>query len=695
MQTRPRMPIDDFEILIDQENLLGQGTFAKVYRAINTKTQKTVAVKIIDKKLWAQNEKLKEYFIFELNTMKKIKSWEEPFFVKIIHHFSDSDFEFVFMDYCDRSLYSISQKENLSTTKILEVIFQVGIGIKKMHSEKIIHRDLKLQNILISGETCKIIDFGLSTGKMNPGSFLGTMYYVAPEIISNSGTYDNKVDVWAINTMLYRLLAREFYFNGKNAIELRENIMRQPFIVKHRFSGKWNEELKDLLAKGFIKQFWKRPNINEYLAHPVFDDLRQKYQKFFSPIQNPDQKNRKLTNLNNFNKISNSKTSPKNSFKSKKRNSNQNPTGIKAPKMDLGKTFKASKNQNFEYSEDSYQTKISEPNNDTILHLPSRIQRETKELIDWTSDFVVLSESDEISENKKSKQEKISEKEEIQNEIQKKPKNENILCQSCTNNKNKIEILDQEDFVYNKTQVSFKNSKNREKKGDSNFNSVSQTHKNSKSDEKNKIKKAETANRIIRKINNQDPKNEIKNSEKTEITINFEKMPTIIQKIENYNKLSDHLKNSHFGISLLTKKEKCQRLISLQNFLKKFTSNSLITAEKTNSNFFYRKSSLEARQEFAKTEEYVKFAEQVDRQTEKNLKDYIKGIKKIRREKNNRWVMCGLKLVDFDLDNNTNQIFRNKIEKTNFGSKNQKILDIYEKIKKFEIELLSPIENWI
>ena len=273
--------VDNFEIMIDRENLLGQGSFAKVFKAKDLSDGSTVAVKIMDKRLWNKTPQLHGYFRFELETMQKIRLWDEPFFIKLIKHVSDEDFEYIFMEYCERDLLEESLSREIEVSEVLEMIFQVGLGVKKMHSENIIHRDLKLQNILVKGSTCKIIDFGLSTGKISPSTLLGTMYYVAPEIIQGNRRYDNRVDIWALNTLLYKLLTKEFYFTGNDAFKLRTNIMEQTFQVGFPFNKTWSADLIDLLKRGFTKDFEQRPTIEEYLSFPVFGDLKEKYGHYF------------------------------------------------------------------------------------------------------------------------------------------------------------------------------------------------------------------------------------------------------------------------------------------------------------------------------------------------------------------------------------------------------------------------------
>jgi len=98
------------------------------------------------------------------------------------------------------------------------VIFNVIIGTSHMHSINIIHRDLKLENILIHKQNSKIdkvkiIDLGLGTKIFGETSgFFGTPNYMPPEVFQKS-TYDYKFDVFSIGVILFTILASEFPFN--------------------------------------------------------------------------------------------------------------------------------------------------------------------------------------------------------------------------------------------------------------------------------------------------------------------------------------------------------------------------------------------------------------------------------------------------------------------------------------------------
>lgn len=109
------------------------------------------------------------------------------------------------------------------------------------------------------------------------------MTYKAPEMIKSSKTqsYSNKVDIWALNTILFHLLTGTFYFVDQNN-SLIYNILNKEFDVS---SYGFKPELAELLTKGYMKHPNQRPNIDEYLKSPVFNQCHLKYKKYWKPSQ--------------------------------------------------------------------------------------------------------------------------------------------------------------------------------------------------------------------------------------------------------------------------------------------------------------------------------------------------------------------------------------------------------------------------
>jgi serine/threonine protein kinase len=131
------------------------------------------------------------------------------------------------MEYCDMgNLYSIQSKLSnkvFSVEEALNIFNQTLRGVELIHRKKIVHRDLKLENIFVrksekNSWTCKIGDFGLARFlEMEANSNCGTQNYMAPEILE-SVPYGQEVDIWSLGVLLFYLIFGEFPFKGTLAL---------------------------------------------------------------------------------------------------------------------------------------------------------------------------------------------------------------------------------------------------------------------------------------------------------------------------------------------------------------------------------------------------------------------------------------------------------------------------------------------
>ena len=115
-------------------------------------------------------------------------------------------------------------KHTLSEGEVVNWVYQILYALNFLHHEKVMHRDLKLENVMMDfsdvkredGELiCKITDFGFAK-KINmdePAEIIGTPLYMAPEVIEGK-KYDNRVDIWALGVITAELLLGHLPFNG-------------------------------------------------------------------------------------------------------------------------------------------------------------------------------------------------------------------------------------------------------------------------------------------------------------------------------------------------------------------------------------------------------------------------------------------------------------------------------------------------
>lgn len=166
--------------------MLGTGGFAKCYEAVSSVDNKLYAAKVIPKK--SINEKRQRYKL--LIEIKIHKSLKHKHIVEFIDAFEDKENIYILLEYCRNYTLKDLAKRRKRLTEF-ETRIYIGQIVKAMiyiHSQGIIHRDLKLGNVLINDQMdSKICDFGLSTKIKNEGdtkkTICGTPNYIAPEIL--------------------------------------------------------------------------------------------------------------------------------------------------------------------------------------------------------------------------------------------------------------------------------------------------------------------------------------------------------------------------------------------------------------------------------------------------------------------------------------------------------------------------------
>jgi serine/threonine protein kinase len=192
-------------------NLIGSGTYAKVYKAIDTETQMVVALKEIQLN---ESEGMPSTALREISILKS--SFHKNI-VKLLQVIHTQDLLTIVFEYMDYDLMKYIQRQN-NTYKLIQ---QLVDGIQYLHSNNIIHRDLKPGNILVSKDGClKIADFGLAR-MVSPmdyaySSEVVTLWYRAPELLMGTSEYLYEIDIWSLGCILYEMIARKPLLEGTN-----------------------------------------------------------------------------------------------------------------------------------------------------------------------------------------------------------------------------------------------------------------------------------------------------------------------------------------------------------------------------------------------------------------------------------------------------------------------------------------------
>ena len=255
---------------------IGQGSYGDVFLAYNTYTQEKVAIKQIYKTF---DEITEEEIINEIEILKKLN---HPDIVKILEFYKTEQAYYIISEYCSGGELFQKAETHLSENQIAVIFKQILSGLSYLHSNNIVHRDLKLENILISdteyvpitGEEyldIKIIDFGNAKhfeNNVSDKSIVGSTLYLAPEsFMKKSG---KESDLWSAGVILYMLVVGCPPFTGKSDKKILSNVQKGVYDKNYSRWKNASNEVKDLIEKLLISDPHKRLTAKEALNHNFF-----------------------------------------------------------------------------------------------------------------------------------------------------------------------------------------------------------------------------------------------------------------------------------------------------------------------------------------------------------------------------------------------------------------------------------------
>ncbi|XP_050083621.1 serine/threonine-protein kinase fused [Anopheles aquasalis] len=207
-------------------NLIGEGSFGRVYKAVDKSTKVTVAVKIINKRGRSGRE------IRGLRGECEIqRSLLHPHIIRMLDSYETPNEIVVVTEYAKMDLHSLLRGGSLGEQKTQRITFDLVSAMYYLHSHRILHRDLKPQNILLDRNmSAKLCDFGfarnMTIGTHVLTSIKGTPLYMAPELLE-AKPYDHHADLWSLGCIIYEMLAGEPPFSSTSMIHLVRLIRTQ------------------------------------------------------------------------------------------------------------------------------------------------------------------------------------------------------------------------------------------------------------------------------------------------------------------------------------------------------------------------------------------------------------------------------------------------------------------------------------
>uniref|UniRef100_K9INZ6 non-specific serine/threonine protein kinase n=1 Tax=Desmodus rotundus TaxID=9430 RepID=K9INZ6_DESRO len=251
---------------------LGDGAFGKVYKAQNKETNVLAAAKVIDTK---SEEELEDYMV-EIDILA---SCDHPNIVKLLDAFYYENNLWILIEFCAGGAVDavmLELERPLTESQIQVVCKQTLEALNYLHDNKIIHRDLKAGNILLTLDgDIKLADFGVSAKNTRTiqrrDSFIGTPYWMAPEVVmcetSKDRPYDYKADVWSLGITLIEMAEIEPPHHELNPMRVLLKIAKSepPTLAQ---PSKWSSNFKDFLKKCLEKNVDSRWTTSQLLLHP-------------------------------------------------------------------------------------------------------------------------------------------------------------------------------------------------------------------------------------------------------------------------------------------------------------------------------------------------------------------------------------------------------------------------------------------
>ncbi|RXG73179.1 Serine/threonine-protein kinase 10 [Armadillidium vulgare] len=250
---------------------LGDGAYGKVYKAEHRATGQSAALK----QVLLEAEDDLDTFMIEIDILCECK---HPNIVELLEAYHYDGKLWMYLEYCDGGAVDsimVDLDRPLNEDQIAILCFHLCHALDYIHSNKVIHRDLKAGNVLLTMEGGKLADFGVSAKNKNTydkrGTFIGTPYWLAPEVILCEtfidAKYDYKADIWSLGISLIEFAQLDPPNHEVSPVRVMLKIQKSD-PPKLDFPSKWSKEFNDFIAKCLTKDPVQRPDAQELLKHP-------------------------------------------------------------------------------------------------------------------------------------------------------------------------------------------------------------------------------------------------------------------------------------------------------------------------------------------------------------------------------------------------------------------------------------------
>ncbi|XP_030599913.1 serine/threonine-protein kinase TAO1 isoform X1 [Archocentrus centrarchus] len=257
---------EDPEKLFTDLHEIGHGSFGAVYFARDVRTNDVVAIKKMSYSGKQSSEKWQD-IIKEVRFLQRI---QHPNSIEYKGCYLREHTAWLVMEYCLGSASDLLEvhKKPLQEVEIAAITHGALQGLAYLHSHNMIHRDIKAGNILLTepGQV-KLADFGSASIACPANSFVGTPYWMAPEVIlaMDEGQYDGKVDIWSLGITCIELAERKPPLFNMNAMSALYHIAQNDSPTLQ--SSEWTDYFRNFVDSCLQKLPQDRPNSEELLKH--------------------------------------------------------------------------------------------------------------------------------------------------------------------------------------------------------------------------------------------------------------------------------------------------------------------------------------------------------------------------------------------------------------------------------------------
>ena len=247
---------DRYELL----SVIGEGGMAVVYKALDRRLNRYVAVKIMREEM-AADEEFKQRFFAESQAVAMLSN---PNIVAVYDVSHSDSMEYIVMELVEGITLKqyMDRKGKLSQREVVHFTAQIARALAHAHERGIIHRDIKPQNIMLLRDgTIKVADFGIATLENeiyeNNGQAVGSIHYIAPEQ-ARGETPDPRSDIYSLGVVMYEMITGECPYTGDTLGEIAVKHMNATPVPPHEKAEGLSEELERITMKAMSADIFAR-----------------------------------------------------------------------------------------------------------------------------------------------------------------------------------------------------------------------------------------------------------------------------------------------------------------------------------------------------------------------------------------------------------------------------------------------------